>query len=256
MIEPTTIHGTLPFITEGPVKKYGRRGELDSVTWKILVAAPTATDDATALGFARDSQIADAGFSIWVDNIDETPESDLITELSIHASGLITEGERRRRTISAGQREVAVGPNELINLAWVDAEKGKNPRTGLAIRVLRRVPSVDEDTGEVEYEDITTPSGLWDRWNIKEAILTVRDVYFVTTRPDTTVIGTAVAPPNAPTPPPYLWGDYESEKRANHPNGWVLEDRNVEELHGDPGGTAGLFQVTDTTSYYYPAIPD
>lgn len=256
MLEPTTIHGNLPFITEGPVKKYGRRGELDSVSWKILVAAATAADDATALGFARDEQVPDAGYSVWVDSIDETPESDLLTELSISASGLIAVGDRRRRTLSAGQREIAVGPKEKIVLAWITDEKGEDPEDSSPLdKVKRRVPKLDA-AGEPVYEVLITPTGSNARWNIKDAVLTVRDTYFTTTRPDVSVIGTAIEPPNAPTPPPYIWGSYDGDMRANHPAGWVLEDRAVEELHGAPGAATGLFQVTDSTSYYYPALPD
>lgn len=256
MTEATTVHGTLPIILEGPLKKYGRKGELDSLSWKILATAETALDDLATMGFAIDSQLVDAGHSVWVDSIDETPESDLLTELSIAASGLIGAGDRRRRVISAGQREIAVGPTEKVVLAWADTEKGTDPDGGAAIaKVKHRVPKLDED-GEVVYKMIVTPSGSQERWNVKDSVLTVRDTYYATERPDTTIIGTADVPPNAPTPPPYLWGSYTEEKRANHPAGWVLEDRSIDEIHGGGASTNGLFATTDAWSYYYPDLPD
>jgi hypothetical protein len=251
----TITHGSTPLILEGPIRRFGKKGELDTITYKVLTAAETATSELISLGFVRDEKLTDAGHSIWVDDITETPESDLLTEHAILCSGLITDGERRRRTISAGQREISVGPTEKVILAWTDSEKGKDPATSTSTRVLRRVPAVDEDTGEAKFETITTPSGSQERWNIKDSVLTVRDTYFTTTRPDTTIIGTANVPPNPPDPPPYIWDTYDGPKRGNHPNGWVLDDLAVDELHTS-GTTDGLFSNTATWSYYYTELPD
>ena len=255
-MEPTIVFGSLPLITEGPTPKYGRKGELDTVSWKILVSSSTDESDLLSFGFARDSKIASYGHSIWVDSMDHQLESDLLTEITIAASGLIFEGERRQRVISAGQREISVGPTERVVLAWGD-EKGEDPSSHTNLdKVKRRVPKLDSD-GEILYKTISTPSGIQERWNIKDSVLTVRDTYFTTTRPDTTVIGTTVVPPNPPDPPEYIWADYTGPKRGNHPNGWVLDDRSIEVLHETSAESSdGLFKVTDSSSYYYTELPD
>jgi hypothetical protein len=174
-----------------------------------------------------------------------------VTEVSITCSGLITDDEKRRRVISYGQREIAVGPLEKVVLAWVKDEKGTDAETGDSVtEVKRRVPKLDED-GKPVYETIVTASGSHERWNIKEPICQVRDTYFSTTEPDGSAVGTASAPPNAPSAPANIWTSYDGDMRGNHPNGWVLEARDSEELF--PGA---LWRVSDAWAYYQPELPD
>ena len=250
-MDSAIYHGTLPLLLEGPLISRGKNGELDKASWKVLVRAGLEEDDLQQLGFSVNNAITGLGAVMGVDEITETPESELVIECAITASGLLTAGERRRRVISFGQREVAVGPIEKVVLAWVTDEKGEDQETSAAVdRVKRRVPKLDGD-GEQVYETILTASGSHDRWNIKEPIATVRDTYFSTTIPSTAAVGSASAPPNAPTPPAFLWGGYDEATRANHPNGWVLDDRTIEDVIG-----GALYRVTDLYAYYQALIPD
>jgi len=77
----------------------------------------------------------------------------------------------------------------------------------------------------------------------------------VTTKPATNLAGTVLAPPNAPTPPPYIWGEYSEQMRGNHPNGWVLDDRQIDEIFRE-SDSEGLWEVIDSHGYYYTQIPD
>lgn len=251
-METAIYHGTLPKIIEGPTVRRGGKGELDTVTWKVLCAADAVKDGLATAGLAFAGAITGYGAAMAVDGgIEEEPESELTTMVSITATGLMTAGDRRQRVISFGQREVAVGPLEKVVLSWVTDEKGEDAETSDPVeKVKRRVPKLDVD-GNVEYETIVTSSGSQERWNIKEPVAQVRDTYFATTLPSTSAVGSASTPPNAPSPPAYQWSGYEGDLRGNHPNGWVLDDRQVEEIH------AGiLYRVTDIHAYYQALTPD
>lgn len=251
-METAIYHGTLPKIIEGPIIRRGKKGELDSVSWKVLCAADSVDDDLLSAGLASDGQIVGYGYAMGVDgDIQEEPESELTTLVSITATGLIAEGERRQRVITFGQREIGVGPFEKVILAWSKEEKGEDP-DGLEPydKVKRRVPKLSEE-GKIVNETIITASGTHERWNVKEPIAQVRDTYFATSEPDTSAVGTAVTPPNAPAPPAFQWSGYDGPLRGNHPNGWVLDDRAVEVIHDGV-----LWRVSDSYAYYQTETPD
>lgn len=157
-------------------------------------------------------------------------------------------GDKRLRTISAFGSVVSIGPIEETQIV-IDGQD----EAGDDIR--RRVPKVN-NVGEPVYTTISTPSGAASRWNILDAGVTVVDTYFVRVEPKTEEIGTAQTPTNAPTVPPWIWGGYSQPTRSNHPQGWVLADRQVTPLYAADGTIAGLWKVVDTYDYYYPSTPD
>jgi hypothetical protein len=190
---------------------------------------------------------------MWVDTIDKQVESDLVATVSIRAIGLLTSGDKRRRTISFAGQRISVGPFEQVILAWVDEESGEETNGTAVDKVRRRVPKLDED-GEPVYESIITATGSKDRWNISEPILTLTDTWFATSAPAANIVGTAQTPSNAPTPPSNIWTGYTKPVRGNHPAGWVLDDRQTDELFLN--GSDGLWQVVDTYAYYQTIVPD
>jgi hypothetical protein len=241
------IHGSLPILTEDHEISEGGLGELDSFSAEILVEWTRRNEDAAALGFTKGTAIP--GYpALFVEGIG-WKRSGFLGTGSVRGVGLSTVGERRKRRLAIAGQVVSIGPVAAVVVAWDENEKGEEQDGTPIERVKRLVPKVDS-FGEPVYKTFTTPSGTFDRWNIKEAILTVTDTYFTTTEPDAAEGGTALTPPTAPTPPPYAWGDYAEEMRANFPAGWVLDNREIDEIY------PGLWAVTDTFGYYHPAIPD
>jgi len=249
-----TIHlGTLPIILAGPRPSYGPRGSLDSLSFELLTSLDNWQTDASTIGFEYEQPVA--GYAgMWVQSLAVEGESDLTASVRVECVGLIAAGDKRKRTLSVAGRQIAVGPSELVVLAWTDDEQGEETTGDPLPQVKRRVPKLD-DEGEPVYKTITVPGGTHDRFNVREAILVLTDTYFTTTKPDTTVIGTALVPPNAPETPEYIWGGYTEPMRANYPNGWVLDDRQVEE-HFRIDDSMGLWEVTDSTGFYQIAVPD
>lgn len=227
----------------------GDIGELDTVDVDLLVASFAGwRAAATAAGYERGS--AFPGWSgMYVKSLNASQDgSGAVVTVSGH--GVFDGEEKRKRTISCAGRQVSVGPVSKKVLVWSTEEEAEDAETGDSVEGKRQIDKLDED-GEVEWVTIATPSGTNPRWNIMEAILNVEDVYFATTEPDTTVGGTANTPPNPPTPPAYVWSGYDEPLRANHPNGWVMENRVPEEIV--PGS---LWRVTDRWAFYYADSPD
>jgi hypothetical protein len=248
MIVATIHHGNIPLILTGPTTSRGPKGALDSLSVEILAARASWVSQLAALGYSQDAALP-GRHAMFTLSMDAEEESDLLVRVRVEAVGLLTAGEKRRRRGSVAGREVAVGPDEVVDLVWNDAESGSTTSGTEIDKVKRRVPKLNSD-GTPVYKVITVPGGSGDRWNVREAILVITDTYFTTTGPSTTVIGTAQTPPNAPSPPPYIWGGYTEPMRGNFPNGWILDDRNFEEHL-----TGGLWEVTDTFGYYYPLTP-
>ena len=255
MIDATILHGGFPLITSGPVRSRGERGALDSVTWEVMVNADQEEADLEDCGFVEEKKVDDpAMHAIWVQTIDSEPDGEFLNKVTVRAVGLLKPGDKRRRKISVGGTEISVGPLEKVVIAWTDGEKGKDGESGTTVEnVKRRVPKLDE-YGEVEYKMITCAAGTAERWKIKEALVTVRDTYYVTTRPTMTEVNQNFTPVNPPDVPPYLWASYDKPLRYNSPNGWVLDDRQVDEIFADGG--IGLWAVEDVMVYYYLAQPD
>lgn len=244
-------------LVSGPSTRYGRPGTLDAQTYEALVRRSNRAGDLASLGFPTSGKITVPGnYSMWVADASDQEESSLTLLVTIPTMGLVAGGEKRKRFMSVAGREVAIGPDDVVVLAWTTEENGSEAN-GDDLEdefVKRRVPKVDSN-GDPVYKVITTPLGTWDRWNVREPILVVTDTYFTTSQPDMTKGGTALAPPNPPSPPPFVWGGYTEPLRKNYPTGWVLDDRRPEE-HFKISNSNGLWEVTDVFGYYHAAIPD
>lgn len=252
----TRHHGTLPLIIDGPDEFEGDDGELDSLRLTVLLGTPTGTAWRTALasaGYARKTKLT--GYhSMWVRTAAKSHASDITSEVALDCIGLIAAGEKRRRLLGVAGSETAIGPNEKIIIVTEEGD-AEDPATSGTVPIRRRVPKLDS-FGEIEYQTIITPSGSAERWNIKTAFVTVSDTYFVAgARPSSTIIGTAQTPPNAPAVPGNPWAGYGGDIRGIHPNGWVLDDRQIDDLFV-ASVSDGLYQVRDTYGHYYTAIPD
>jgi hypothetical protein len=238
----------------GPARSSeGDLGELDGVSLDVLIPCATFSAwkaAAATAGYARGSAIP--GWStLYLRDMTAEQEGDEHALISLNGFGLLPgAGDKRKRLIAAAGQIIGVGPIEKVIIITNDEETATDGETGDPTDPVRRSAKLDED-GEIEYKTIVTPTGSAERWNINQAFITVSDTYFATSAPDTTVIGTAQTPPSAPTPPSYLWGSYGEAMRANHPNGWVLDDRQIEQLV-----SGALYRVTDSYGYYYAAQPD
>jgi len=252
-VQATIHHGSVPAILSGPSPSIGPRGALDSMSYELLTSIANWLTDADDLGFQQDFPIPGHP-RMWVQSLAREEQNDLVATVRVQCVGLYTGDEKRRRGMSVAGREIAIGPDEVVVLAWSTEEQGEEVGGDPLTEVKRRVPKLDS-FGDPVYKTITTPIGTGPRWNVREAIVVVTDTYFTTAEPDMAVAGTAYAPPNAPTPPPFVWGGYTEPMRANFPAGWVLDGRKVVE-HFRISATSGLWEVTDTTGYYYIAAPD
>jgi hypothetical protein len=238
----------------GPLRSVeGDLAELDTCALDYLIPCASFAGwkaAAAAAGFSRGAAVP--GFSgLYIRDMSAEEEGDAHALLSVNGHGLLPDaGEKRKRIIAAAGQIIGVGPIERIIVVTTADETGTDPSDDSTVPAKRRIPKVDDD-GDVVYKTIVTPTGTAERWNINQAFLTVSDTYFATSQPSTTVIGTAVTPPSAPTPPSYIWGSYGEVMRANHPSGWVLDDRQIEEIV--PGS---LYRVTDSFGFYYVAQPD
>jgi len=247
------IYGDLPLVT-GDSETVGRDGELDTLTIDVVATYPGWKDDIIELGYVRNQKIT--GYhALFVEDFSRGTRSGETCEVTVQATGLLEPGDKKRRTLGVNGQQISIGPIEKVVLVWEDAEQGEDPESGDPVeQVRRRVPKLDED-GEVVYKIIATPSGTGERWNVRQAIVTLTDTYFTTTQPDMTVAGTALTPDSAPSVPASPWGGYDEPMRFNHPNGWVLDDRQVEDLFPDTGA-GGLWAVTDNYGFYLTAVPD
>lgn len=252
-MEPSIFHGALPQVIEPMRISRGRKGVLDAGATEVLVDGTADVEtQLTALGLQPGAKVA--GYhSLWVDEVEETVESDLVIRVAIQCAGLARSGEKRRRSMRVYGRQIAVGPFEKVIIVTGDEEARDPVNPSATVVAERRSPKLDED-GEIEYKTITTPTGIAERWNINEPIIQVEDTYFVTSEPNMSQVGTAMTPSNAPTPPSWLWASYTEPTRAAHPNGWVLDARDPEEVFRN--GSDGLWLVRDVFSYYQPAVPD
>lgn len=252
-MEAAIFHGTLPFIMDNPAVSRGGRGMLDSFRARLL-CGPDWENDARLLGFEIDRKIT-GHHSLWVKGMEPTEEAEEVVVVDITGEGLHNSGDRRIRKMKCGEHETSVGPFEKVVIAWSKEDRGEDPETGDKVdKVKRRVTAVDED-GEPVLKTISTPSGNMTAWVVSESEVAVVDSYFVTSKPSMEVVGTVLAPPNPPSVPPYQWSGYGENMRGRHPNGWVLADRDVEEIFRF-SDTDGLWRVTDTTVYKHTAIPD
>ena len=249
-VENTIFHGELPLVLSKSETDTGL-GELDSVSLEVLVPLPWRAG-AQAAGYGKGMQVY-GYYSMWVNTRQGEEDSDETAIVSVQCLGLIDAGDKRKRTISTMGHIVSVGPIEKVILVTNKEETAEDPGGGSA-EAKRRIPKLDND-GDVQYKTISTSTGNADRWNINDPTVTVSDEYFTTTEPDVTQVGKPHAPPSPPAVPTYQWGGYGEPLRFNHPNGWVLDEREVEELFRVSGGP-GLWRVRDSHAFYQPATPD
>lgn len=247
------IWGETPFELEDTFSLTdGELGVLDTATVEYLCAFPAYIFDLSAnAGIEKNELYPDHGTHLWVKSISVKKEGSARCTASISIIGQ-ADGwdERRLRSISAFGEVVSIGPIEKVVIVTTASETGEDPESDTEVPAKRRIPKLDAE-GEVQYKTITTPSGSQERWNINDPGIKVTDTYFVTTQPDTTVIGTALTPPIPPDVPAYQWGTYSEPMRGNHPNGWVLDDRQITIIIPDQ-----CWQVEDTYGYYQTQIPD
>jgi hypothetical protein len=239
----------------------GELGSLDEATVDLLTTWPGYKADLTSVGLTKNalSTHPDIPGIFYVRNLRPKPEGSAraITTVSLIGIMAATWEERRLREISAFGQTISVGPIEKIIIVTTAQETGEDPDESADTNVpaRRRIPKLD-DMGEVVYRTIATPSGVAERWNVNDPSISLTDTYFTRTEPATDVIGqsitgAALTALDPPTPPPYLWADYEEPKRANHPNGWVLGDRKISIII--PGL---VWKVVDTIDYYQVNLPD
>lgn len=252
-MDAAILYGSLPMVLENPRVSRGSKGVLDSFRARVL-CGPNWESQAASLGFRMDAKVAGYA-SLWVKSMEPSEQSDDSAVIEISGEGLAVAGERRQRRMRCGEMQISVGPLEKVILVWNKDERGKDAETGEAVdEAPRRVPKLD-DEGEPVLKTIVTPSGTQKRWLVSEAEVTVIDTYYVTTEPSMTAAGGVFTPPNAPDVPPYLWAGYNEIKRGRHPNGWVLVDRDVEEI-ASASSADGLWRVTDTCVYRQVDFPE
>ena len=251
--ETTISYGLSNPVQIGPARSaIGDLAELDTLALDYLIPCAEFAQwrvDALAAGLVRGGAFPEWE-GMYIQALAAEQEGGTHAMVSATGFGLLSAGEKRRRAIACAGQVIAVGPIEEVIVVWDEGETAEDPSDSSSTDGKRRIPKLDA-YGEVVYKTIITPTGSAARWNINQAVLTVSDTYFATSAPATSASGTAVTPPSAPTPPAYLWGGYLEPMRANHPNGWVLDNRQIDDVV--PGF---LWRVTDNFAYYHTQQPD
>lgn len=255
LVASELIYGATPTILEDSLSmEDGELGALDEATVDLLTAWPGYKAELTTAGITKNALVThpDIPGIFYCRKLRPKPEGSARAITTASLVGILADEweDRRLREISAFGQQISVGPLEKIIIVTTAQETGEDPEDASTVPARRRIPKLDAE-GEVEYKTIVTPSGSAERWNVNDPGITCIDTYFQRTAPSTTVIGTALTPPSAPTPPTYLWGTYEEPMRANHPNGWVLADRKISIIIPDL-----VWKVVDTFEYYQAALPD
>jgi hypothetical protein len=247
------IWGETPFELEDTFSLTdGELGVLDTATVDYLCAFPAYIDDLFINGSIEKNELyPEAGTHLWVKNISVKKEGSARCTATLSLIGQMAGwDERRSRVLSAFGAVVSIGPIEKVIIVTTASETGEDPEDDSEVPAKRRIPKLDAE-GEVEYKTITTPSGSAERWNINDPSVKIVDTYFVIEEPTSVEIGTAFTPLTPPTPPADQWVSYDEPKRANHPNGWVLDDRQIIVIIPEK-----CWQVTDTIGYYQASVPD
>lgn len=252
-MDAAIFHGALPFVMDPVAVSRGGRGVLDSFRARLLCTANWEADSET-LGFEVDKRVEGYG-SLWVKSMVPEYEAEQVVVVDVSGEGVYTGGERRQRKMKCGDHETSVGPHEKIVIVWVKDETGKDPETNTELTKVPRRQTKLDGAGEPVLKDLVTPSGSGKRWVISEAEVALLDTYFTTSKPVMNTVGQPFAPINPPEVPPYQWSGYSEPMRLRHPNGWVLADRDSEELFYF-SDAIGLWRVTDTIVFRHPAFPD
>jgi hypothetical protein len=252
-MQAVQFHGALPFIMDSIAISRGGAGMLDSFRARLLCGEDWEAD-ARSLGYEIDRKLSTYP-SLWIKSMEPQIEAEDVVVVDISGEGLATGGDRRQRKMKCGEMQTSVGPNEKTVIVWNKEERGEDPATGEKLaEVPSRRPKLDGD-GEVELKTISTPSGSMHQWLVSEGEVSVIDTYFTTTKPVMTGVSKPFTPPNAPSVPAYQWGGYSEAMRGRHPNGWVLADRDVDEIYYF-SDTVGLWRVSDTSVFRHAAFPE
>lgn len=253
MMQAIHFHGSLPFVMDSIAISRGGAGMLDSFRTRLLCGEDWEAD-ARALGFEIDKKLT-AYTSLWIKSMEPQIEADNVVVVDISGEGLATAGDRRQRKMKCGETQTSVGPNEKTVIVWNKEERGEDPISGEKLdKVPSRRPMLDT-YGEPMLKSISTPSGTMTQWLVSEAEVSVVDTYFTTTKPVMSAVGLSFTPPNAPDVPPYQWGGYNEPMRGRHPNGWVLADRDVDEIYRF-SDAVGLWRVSDSSVFRHSAFPE
>lgn len=272
-------HGTLPLILEGDDLTDGPNGSLDALAFEIVVSAEgnwrENLADAGIIKNRKLQGLAAAEFdyhAMFVNELRVKDRTDSKVIVSVSTLGLLQEDEKRKTTIACKAGRATIGPQEIKDAALRDMD-GNLVKMDLSGWIW------DNEAGELIPREMF-PSRLFldppttaSAWSIAVPKISLTSTYFTTLRPDQTLVGTVVTPPLEIDPPEFPFGasDWSGlRQRLNDPTGWVLDDRNIEELFVDgtmPDGphfvppptttpvNRGLWAVTDIVTYFMPWEP-
>lgn len=251
--DASVVYGAFPMVLAGQRETVGALGQLDAAVVQCAVMWETRRAQAAALGYVKHAKVASAGHSMWVEEIEFSREGAQTGTADVQLIGLLDSGDKRRRTMQNAGRQVAIGPYEKVILVTTTDENAEDPEAG-EVDAVRRIPKLDED-GEVVYKSITTASGNGERWNINQPLVAITDRYFVTAKPSQVLGGTVLVPANAPSITEVNWASSGAPLRFQHPNGWVLSNRSIEEFFRVDDSN-GLWGVQDDFEYFPTHLPD
>lgn len=251
MVSSEIVWGESGYEMEDSLRIYdGELGEIDELAVEYFCQWPLYRQELLVLGIEKGKMFPGVA-EFYTQRMAARREGHGRCVVSITALGMAGGfKERRKRTLSAFGQMISIGPIEKVILVTQMDEVGKDAETGEAVEVRRRETKLDSE-GEPVYKPIATPSGSGERWNIAEAGIRLVDVYYTKTRPVMTGVKMTFVPVDAPAVPPDPWVSYGEVMRFNHPNGWVLDDRQVDELI-----EGKLWRVTDTVGHYLQRVPD
>ena len=251
MVDSEIIWGETGYEIEDSLRVTdGDTGEADELSVDYFCQWPNYKSELLGIGIEK-SALWPGISEFYVRTLSARREGSSRCIVSIAAAGMSGGfSERRRRTISAFGQVVSIGPIEKIIIVTTLDETAVDPETGDPVAVTRRETKLDA-LGETEYKTLVTPSGSGERWNIAEAGIRLVDVYFSKTRPSMVEVKLPFTPLDAPLVPVDPWLGYEEALRGNHPFGWVLDDRQIEDVV-----SGQLYRVTDTIGHYLERVPD
>lgn len=272
-------HGTLPLILEGEEITDSPNGTLDAITFEIAVGTEDTwrvlLAEAGIIKGRKLAGMAGAAFdyhAIFVNDLRVKDRSDSKVIVSVNTLGLLENDQKRKTTIACQGGRATIGPQEIKDAALRDMD-GNLVKMDLSGFIF------DSETGTLVPRQnfpsrlFTDPPTESSAWSIAVPKVSLTSTYFTTLRPDQTEIGTVVTPPIDIDPPAFPFGpeDWSGlRQRLNDPAGWVLDQRNIDELFIDgtlPDGPSfippptsiaadrGLWAVTDTITYFMPWEP-
>lgn len=250
MVSAELVWGETGFEVEDSLRVAdGDLGEIDELAVEYFCQWPNYKQELLQIGIEK-GKVFPGVDEFYTRTMAARREGSERCVVSISAAGMSGGfAARKKRTISAFGQIVSIGPIEKVILVTQADETGIDPETGDPVEVKRRQTKLDAE-GEPVYKTLVTPSGSGERWNISEAGIKVVDVYFSKERPLMTGIKRPFALESAPEVPENPWIGYNEPMRGNHPYGWVLDDRQLDEII-----EGKLWQVTDTVGYYLDAVP-